>query len=272
MAFVVFSHTNIEWRRTMSLLLLFFFFISGCTNAPDIDAIAPVTENTNSPFLSKPPKQITPYKLHTGDQLSITVYQRSDFSPILNLNTVTVGPDGQIAIPMIGELFASRLELNELRTELEKRLASYFVSPFIHVSLINATGNKVYILGDVIQPGSYSITWETAAIDAILLAGGFTDTADMSTVVLVRPEQKDTSSQSVSPKAVKMNIEELLTKADIRQNVILQPGDILYIPSTSMASSARFHAHVANILSPYMSVLTTIGNLVLINKALGTSD
>jgi polysaccharide export outer membrane protein len=236
-------------------------FSNGCSS--NIKAV-PIT--TSEEFfgqpepLSPPP----PYIINAGDQMNITIYRRSDLSPIINLN-VLVAPDGRIAFPLVGELQVEGLTVTDLRGRLAAYLSEYIVSPIVSVSLIQVTPSKVYILGEVTQPGVYTITRTTTSVEAIAMSGGFTPDAKRSLVLLFRGGGKPgNKSNSTSTQLTSLNIKNLLERADVRQNVLLQNNDILYVPSNTIAKSNRMFQTIGNALNPFSATLGLIGTAIIV--------
>lgn len=93
--------------------------------------------------------------------------------------------------------------------------------------------NKVYVLGEVKNPKVINIKGRLTLIDAITEAGGYTADAVTRSVLIVRGELG-------SQKGIRVNLSQILKKADIGQNIELKPGDIVYVPRTFIADIERF--------------------------------
>jgi polysaccharide export outer membrane protein len=85
--------------------------------------------------------------------------------------------------------------------------------------------NKFYVLGQVYRPGLYPLKDNTTVMSAISLAGGPTQRGVMRSTVVVRGDPQ-------KPERVQCNLTSLIDKADVSQDITLQPGDVVYVPET----------------------------------------
>lgn len=93
--------------------------------------------------------------------------------------------------------------------------------------------NKVYILGEVRAPKVINVKGKLSLVEAITEAGGYTDNAVTSSILVIRGELG-------SQKGIRLNLSRILKKGDIAQNIDLKPGDIVYVPRTFIASVEQF--------------------------------
>jgi len=105
--------------------------------------------------------------------------------------------------------------------------------------------NKVYILGEVRIPKVINIKGKLSLVEAITEAGGYTDNAVTSSILVIRGELG-------SQKGIRLNLSRILKKGDIAQNINLKPGDIIYVPRTFIANVERFLRIVAAPLTWYV--------------------
>jgi len=105
--------------------------------------------------------------------------------------------------------------------------------------------NKVYILGEVRIPKVINIKGKLSLVEAITEAGGYTDNAVTSSILVIRGELG-------SQKGIRLNLSRILKKGDIAQNINLKPGDIVYVPRTFIANVERFLRIVAAPLTWYV--------------------
>jgi polysaccharide export outer membrane protein len=205
------------------------------------------------------------YVITQGDLLIINIYKRSDFSPLLTLTDYTVDSFGNIFIPPIGDIQAEGITTRQLRSKIKNHLTALYVSPIVNVALKEATGMRIYVLGQVKKPGSYglSINEKATVIDSIAVAGGFSKIADRSKVIILRtvPAKK---GYLKSNHLAALDIEKLLTEADIRQNVILRKGDIVYVPPDYISQSDRFYKNISNKLAPFVNVVSAVAQVAIL--------
>jgi polysaccharide export outer membrane protein len=209
------------------------------------------------------------YRIRAADHLAVRVYGRSSMSPLFEDAAMPISPSGKIVLP-VGEVEVAGLTEEECRERIRTAFGKHVAGPTVHVSVPRRSGAKAHVFGEVRSPGTFQIDGETTTTEAILMAGGFTPEAATDRVVLVRPAQAaPAAGQEAQPaRAAELDFAKLLAEADFRADAVLRPGDILYVPPTRMASSARFHQHVQSIMAPYLSVMRLIGDVILINEAL----
>lgn len=159
------------------------------------------------------------YRLNPGDLLQITVLDEPELS-----GEVLVGPDGFLRLPLIGSVMAAGLTLDELTARLEKALGEYLREPRITVAIkgFSPSARRVYVLGAVKAPGAYALPIGIAStvVDAITLAGGFGDNADLERVRVF-------SNGQVRVLDLRSLQSGNLTGVDGWK---VQPGDLVWVP------------------------------------------
>jgi len=123
------------------------------------------------------------FKLGPDDVIEVFVYKEPELSP-----TVVVRPDGKISLPLIGELTVIGKTAVELQKEISVKLAQYISQPAVNVIVKEVNSAKVSVLGEVKTPGMYKIKDRATVLDAVALAGGFTEYAKRDKVMLIRIE------------------------------------------------------------------------------------
>lgn len=119
------------------------------------------------------------YRIGSGDLLSITVFGEED----LSLQKVRVGTNGTISFPLLGEVIVSSMSVAELESDLVRRLKEgYLKKPVVTVSVIEY--RLFYINGEVKNPGGYNFVDGLTVQKAVALAGGFTQRASKSSIIL----------------------------------------------------------------------------------------
>jgi len=161
------------------------------------------------------------YKIGSADVLNVSVYPDPQFN-----RRARVEADGGLSLPLIGTVKVTGLTIEEARRALERRLAAYLVNP--HVALvIEEFGNRqLFVLGEVHRPGSYPIPAGSAmtALQAISVAGGFTDVAAAQRTHVLRKAGGRAVDRLVDLKAV--------TAGKVDGDVVLEPNDIIYVPES----------------------------------------
>ncbi len=155
-----------------------------------------------------------PRPLQTGDVLAIAVAGEPTIS-----GQYTVQPPGAIVLPMVGEVQAAGITVQELTGVLTRRLGRYVVEPVVRVTLVSAIPRLVHIVGQVGRPGSYPLEQTPTVLALLAAGGGVLPTGNLAEVVLFR----DGKPQKLCP-------EGLLPGDILPQDVALQRGDSLVIP------------------------------------------
>jgi polysaccharide export outer membrane protein len=135
--------------------------------------------------------------------------------------TVPVRPDGKISLPLLNEVQAAGLTPPQLRQSLMSKLVEYMPTPEVSVIVREVHSNKISVLGEVRKAGRYEISNRATVLDAVALAGGFSDFARRSKLVIMRQEGHGV-------KRIPINYNRIVAEED--ENVVLQPGDIVVVP------------------------------------------
>jgi len=136
-----------------------------------------------SPAAATPGDTTSTYQVGAGDVLQVVYYagaeKQEEFSG-------TVSASGTLTCPLLGEIRASGLTIQQLSRLMTDSLArDFFVNPQVMVS-VKQYGGQVWVVGAVKNPGPYPYSEGLSALRACLLAGGFTDFASLRKVKLAR--------------------------------------------------------------------------------------
>lgn len=257
-----------NYLKTIFLFCSFLFFLNGCSHTSELDNISRVTDNENAEVFTTDISEVPEYIIDADDILSITVYKRSDLQTIIDLPSIIVEPNGYIAVPLIGDIQAKGRTRSELRDIVHQEFSKFLIAPVVHIIVIQKSGQVVYILGEVKKPGNYPVLSKTTAIEAILTAGGFTNDADLSNILVLRTfPKKEQSPQKKYLTA--LDIKNLLEKADVRQNVVLKKGDILFVPPDHIAQTNRYFKYIRTLIAPFVDTVGMVANIVILS---GSTD
>jgi polysaccharide export outer membrane protein len=215
--------------------------LSACA-ATGVEPVEAVND-AGKEMIAEPLAQAQPqtYRFHPGDELAIRAVNR----PELTLSSVRVDPYGNISFPYLGDINVRNLSPSEVSDRLSRGLleGGYYTRTEFSVSLVSSKGQYVYVLGEVKSPGPIAITGNIPLLAAIGRAGGQTYNAEMSTVLWIR-------GGLTPPGVVKFDMNALgdpRAKDAKVPNIVLAPGDIVYIPDSVIASIERFFGRMYNI-------------------------
>ena len=163
------------------------------------------------------------YIIGPGDTIEVFVWRNPELSV-----SVPVRPDGKVSTPLVEDLVAVGKTPSELARDIEARLSEYIRSPQVNVIVTNPQSqfSKVTIVGQVGTPGSYAYREGMTVLDAVLEAGGLGEFAAGNRAKLVRKDE------SGKPMEIKVRLDDLLEKGRLKDNVALQPGDVLVVPES----------------------------------------
>lgn len=154
------------------------------------------------------------YIIGTDDLLHISVWDYKELDHV-----VPVRPDGKISFPLVGELQAAGLTVPQLTEILANRLAKSVKAPQVSVVVKEIRSFRVFFVGRVARPGVYPIKTGTPLLQALTLAGGVIDGADLPAAYIVRGEEK-----------VPVDLRRLIHEADLSQNLPLRTDDTVVVP------------------------------------------
>jgi protein involved in polysaccharide export with SLBB domain len=157
-----------------------------------------------------------------GDVVDVKFY----YTPELNESQM-IRPDGTITMQLIGKVMASGKTPEELQKDLIKLYGPELKKPEVEVIIKNKEDRKVYVGGEVKNPGIVEIPGQLTALEAIKRAGGFKrPEANTSKVLLIRQENgKNTGCI--------LDMQKVLEGRE-KEVVYLHPHDVVYVPPTSI--------------------------------------
>jgi protein involved in polysaccharide export with SLBB domain len=156
------------------------------------------------------------YVVGPGDEVRILLWGRMNAQ-----YSLTVDRDGKITIPQVGPLFVSGMTFEEMSKKIILQ-TQQFVGANVDVSMGLLKTIPIYVLGDVLKPGAYTISSFATITDALLLAGGPTDVGSMRRVQLRRQGKTVTT----------FDLYDLFLKGDKSKDAFLQRDDVIFVPVT----------------------------------------
>jgi polysaccharide export outer membrane protein len=193
------------------------------------------------------------YVIGSEDILSIFVWQNPDLSL-----DVTVRPDGRISFPLIDDMEVEGLTISQLDKLLTENLKAYIKYPEVSISIRRLGGKRVIVLGEVNYPGVYQVTGTESVLEAIAMAQGFKTTSLASSLVVIKGMFTD------DPRVIRASA-NLALKGMGSQNIILESGDIIFVPKKPISDLNWLATEVAGPLAEVLGTVSTLKTLSNMN-------
>ena len=186
-------------------------------------AAAGCTTTGSAPVLPEAaqPAATSDYIIAPGAVLNFFVWQHPDLS-----TTVPVRPDGKISTPLIEDMVAAGKTPTELARDMEEVLAKYIRQPTVNVIVQTAAPSfqqQVRVVGQAANPQALAYSEGMMLLDVMIQVGGLGPFAAGNRAKLVR-------RTADGPVEINVRLDDLLNTGDMRQNVMIQPGDVIIIP------------------------------------------
>ena len=181
------------------------------------------------------------YVLHPGDVLDIQYRYTPEFN-----QTITVQPDGYVSLEIGGDVKVAGRNLEQVRTLILSKAKTRLASPELTVVLKEFQKPYVVVSGEVAQPGKFELRETLTAIQAVLLAGGFKDSAKSSQIIVFRKLNAETAEVKT------LNFKSLKRTGDLENDLTLEPGDMILVPRNRISKIERYVrlASLAAFLNP----------------------
>jgi polysaccharide export outer membrane protein len=197
----------ITFMQKQVLVSSFFIAVLACAAACSLSAADPVAAPVPSD-----------YRIGIDDVLDIAVWNVAELQ-----KTVPVRPDGMISLPLVNDVIAAGLTPMELRKQLTEKISAFVHSPDVSVVVREIRSLKVSVLGQVRTPGRYDLKGPATVLDALALAGGFTEFAARRKITILR-------STGTTVQRLRFDYDAAISRASVANNMLVRPGDIVVVP------------------------------------------
>ena len=168
------------------------------------------------------------YLFYPGDELEVATPTAAELT-----RTVKVGPDGRIALPLIGQVMAADRSISELQQDVSAAYASQLVRPVVEVTLKTAGPIRVWVDGEVKTPGVYEMQGDIDAYQAVVMAGGYLPSG--------KPEQAALIRRGPGGRRMMRVVDLRPRRGEV---VALRRGDLIYVPRSTLGELATFFTQV----------------------------
>jgi polysaccharide export outer membrane protein len=230
----------------LTVLSLLIVSLSGCfsSNPKDVKA-----------FLMPDKVDVTArnYIMHPPDEIEIHCSK----VPEIDMQRQQIRPDGKVSFESVGEIDVAGKTPAQVANALRAKILELYQiegdNP-IDVRVVAFRSKRYYVFGQVGTPGAQVYSGRDTVLGAIALAGSPTVLAWVDRIQVIRPS----AIKSVKPKIFEFNYDRAAAHGDATKDVLLQPGDIIYVPPTILAAAAmvieEFIRPIARAFSGYYIV------------------
>ncbi len=162
------------------------------------------------------PEQRLTYVIGVEDELQISVWREPELS-----TGVVVRPDGMITLPLVNDVKAVGLRTEELQNILTEKLKNLVNEPQVTVIVRAIHSRKVYLVGEVVHQGTFTLNGDMTALELLAAAGGVGPFAKADSIYILREQ---------NGKKIRIPFHYKKAVAGKSENVALQPGDVVVVP------------------------------------------
>ena len=159
------------------------------------------------------------YFVQPGDVLEVSVWKEEDLQ-----RKVLVRPDGRFSFPLAGDIDATGKTVGDLRQEITALLQKYIPDLVVTVTVAEIQGNKIYVIGQVNQPGEFIVNPRVDVMQALSMAGGTTAFAALNDIVILRRDSNG------SQRSIRFAYKDVEKGRSLEQNIVLASGDVVVVP------------------------------------------
>jgi len=221
-------------HRKILAAVIMLTIVSGC--GPIVKNPVPLTSISSR--ASAPAQE---YRIKAGDEMDIKFFYNSELNEHLS-----VRPDGRISLQLIDEVVAAGLTPAELTAFLKSQYAGQLPKPEVTVIVKTFSQQKVFVDGEVNQPGLRDLQGTVTLRQCIALAGGFKDTARRNEIIVIRQKTREKPIITVA------NLEKVNDGTDFSQDLTVMPYDIVYVPKSPVANVNRWVEQYIQRMLPVM--------------------
>lgn len=158
------------------------------------------------------------YQIGPEDVLHISVWKEPDLD-----REVLVRPDGGVSFPLVGDIQVSGRTPLEIQNEIKSRLDRFVPDAEVTVSVTKISGYTIFVVGEVKTPGQFTLGRYVDVVQALTLAGSLTPYANGNNIKILR-------RIAGQEKVFKFDYGDIKNGRDLKQNIILQSGDVVVVP------------------------------------------
>ena len=204
--------SDLRQRYLLGICVILFVISSvGCPSAPTPNDLLVEYDGPSE------------YLLGPEDVIEVTVWKNQELS-----RTAIVRPDGFISMPLIGDVLALGISPNTLAKRISERLTEYMASPIVSVQVKEINSYYVYVMGEVLSPGKLSLKSYATFLQAISLAGGFTQFASRNDIQVLR--NGENGQEGPHRIRIPVRYDDVISGKGNLGDFVLRRGDTIVVP------------------------------------------
>lgn len=209
--------------------------LGACANT----ASGPTTADWGQPRFAAWQDSDPAYRFYPGDSIDVTVHSAPELS-----RTALIGPDGRVSLPLLGNVMvAAKTDFEIANTLADAYARDVLVSPIIEVRRAALGPQNIIVGGEVNTPGLVELTGPVGALEAVMMAGGFQNTAARGDVVVLRRQPGGALMMRT------VNLHDALRGRSGSDNIQIRRHDIIFVPRSTVAELSVFmEQYVSGIL------------------------
>ncbi len=200
-----------QWTGTRLTVLFAATLMAACAGrSPEVPDLPPAADAVS-----------TEYTIGPGDMLKVFVWRHEDLS-----TTVPVRPDGRISTPLVEDMPAAGKTPTELARDIEAVLEEYIRSPTVNIiveEFVGTFGEQIRVVGQAAEPQALPYREGMTLLDVMIAVGGLGEFAAGNRGKVIRRVGDEQTE-------IRVRIDDLVNDGDIRQNLVMRPGDVVIIP------------------------------------------
>ncbi|MBA3070092.1 MAG: polysaccharide export protein [Hyphomonas sp.] len=190
-----------------------------------------------------------PYLLAPGDTIEIIVHTAPELS-----RELVIAPDGRIRMPLAGPLMAMAHTPDEVAEALREALSTELRDPDLDVIATEFASQKVFVGGEVREPGMFDLPGQIDPFQAIVMAGGLTRDAQARDVLLIR------RLPGGEVRSALVDVSSGLRDPALAGWLPLRRFDVVYVPRTFISQQNQFvQQYVRDALPVQFSLFYDVG-------------
>ncbi len=164
------------------------------------------------------------YLLGEGDLLRISVFEAKELD-----TTVRVSSRGLVTLPLIETVDVKGLTAIEAEEKIEALYQKQYIkNPHVSIFVEEHISQRITLVGQFKNPGTYDYPTKQRLLDAIALGGGLSEKAGQ--MVQIRKSRRTQGP----PDVVMVDLDQLIRKGNVQQNIEINGGDVLFIPEAGV--------------------------------------